>query len=51
MSLLYECISGIIHGGIFQGSVHFNEQDDVAELCAEKLRGMLVTDGDPNCKS
>jgi AP-3 complex subunit delta len=50
MSLLYECISGIIQGGILDGSESHRERDEVAELCVGKLRGMIVVDGDPNCK-
>jgi AP-3 complex subunit delta-1 len=50
MSLLYECISGIIQGGILDGSDGSNESDDVANLCIGKLRGMIVVEGDPNLK-
>ena len=51
MSLLYECIHGIIQGGIFGGAEGFNERDEIAGLCVSKLRGMIVVEGDPNCKS
>ena len=50
MSLLYECISGIIQGGILDGSDTTSEGDDVANLCIGKLRGMIVVEGDPNLK-
>ena len=48
MSLLYECISGIIQGGILDDPQSYEERDDVAELCVSKLRGMIIVDGDPN---
>ena len=51
MSLLYECIHGIIHGGIFEGKEGQREGDGIAELCVGKLRGMIMIDGDPNCRS
>ncbi|KAF2221509.1 adaptin N terminal region-domain-containing protein [Elsinoe ampelina] len=50
MSLLYECINGIIQGGILDGSEGTVEGDEVARLCVSKLRGMLVIEGDPNLK-
>ncbi|KAF9885120.1 AP-3 complex subunit delta [Aspergillus nanangensis] len=50
MSLLYECINGIIQGGILDGDGGLEEQDEIASLCVGKLRGMLVTDSDPNLK-
>jgi AP-3 complex subunit delta-1 len=50
MSLLYECINGIIQGGILDGEENLQERDDVATLCVGKLRGMIVIDSDPNCK-
>ncbi|PNS20499.1 AP-3 complex subunit delta [Sphaceloma murrayae] len=50
MSLLYECINGIIQGGILDGSEGTVEGDEVARLCVGKLRGMLVIEGDPNLK-
>ena len=50
MSLLYECISGIIQGGILEGQDANRERDEVAELCVGKLRGMIAVDGDPNRK-
>ena len=50
MSLLYECINGIIQGGILTGNDGDVEQDEVAKLCIRKLREMIVVDGDPNLK-
>ena len=50
MSLLYECINGIIQGGILDGSEGMAEGEEIARLCVGKLRGMLVVEGDPNCK-
>ncbi|KAJ5157571.1 AP-3 complex subunit delta [Penicillium canariense] len=50
MSLLYECINGIIQGGILDGEDNLQERDDVATLCVGKLRGMIVMDSDPNLK-
>jgi len=50
MSLLYECINGIIQGGILDGSEGTSEGEDIAHLCVSKLRGMLVIEGDPNLK-
>lgn len=50
MSLLYECISGIIQGGILEAVEGTSEGEDVARLCVGKLRGMMVVEGDANCK-
>ncbi|KAJ5946235.1 hypothetical protein N7454_003074, partial [Penicillium verhagenii] len=50
MSLLYECINGIIQGGILDGEDNIEERDEVAGLCIGKLRGMIVMDSDPNLK-
>lgn len=50
MSLLYECISGVIQGGILDGAEGISEGDEIANLCVGKLRGMIVVEGDPNCK-
>ncbi|KAJ5591769.1 uncharacterized protein N7459_002138 [Penicillium hispanicum] len=50
MSLLYECINGIIQGGILDGEDNLQERDEVATLCVGKLRGMIVIDADPNLK-
>ena len=50
MSLLYECINGIIQGGILNGEDTSTEGDEIASLCVNKLRGMIVIEGDPNLK-
>lgn len=50
MSLLYECVSGIIQGGILDGAEVGVNVEEVADLCITKLRGMIVLDGDPNLK-
>jgi AP-3 complex subunit delta-1 len=46
MSLLYECINGIIQGGILGTSD--DGSDEIATLCVSKLRGMIMLEGDPN---
>jgi len=51
MSLLYECINGIVQGGILDGSEGMTEGEEIARLCVGKLRSMLVIEGDPNRKS
>jgi AP-3 complex subunit delta len=50
MSLLYECINGIIQGGIMEAAEGTTEGDEVARLCVGKLRSMLVLEGDPNLR-
>ncbi|KAH7131933.1 adaptin N terminal region-domain-containing protein [Dendryphion nanum] len=50
MSLLYECISGIIQGGILEAVEGTAEGEEVARLCVGKLRGMMVIEGDANLK-
>ncbi|KAL8778321.1 MAG: hypothetical protein Q9213_007467 [Squamulea squamosa] len=50
MSLLYECISGIIQGGILESVDGVREGEEIAALCVSKLRGMVVVEGDPNRK-
>ncbi|KAJ4984654.1 AP-3 complex subunit delta [Stagonosporopsis vannaccii] len=50
MSLLYECISGIIQGGILAAVEGTTEGEEVAKLCVGKLRGMMVIEGDSNLK-
>jgi AP-3 complex subunit delta-1 len=50
MSLLYECISGIIHGGILGSADDTIGGEEIATLCVSKLRGMIMVEGDPNCK-
>ena len=48
MSLLYECINGIIQGGILGGGEDSLGDDEIATLCVSKLRGMIMVEGDPN---
>ena len=48
MSLLYECINGVIQGGLLEGTENSQEGDDIASLCVTKLRSMIIIDGDPN---
>ena len=48
MSLLYECINGVIQGGILEGRDATGEGEEIAALCVSKLRGMVLVDGDPN---
>ncbi|KFA47081.1 hypothetical protein S40293_04608, partial [Stachybotrys chartarum IBT 40293] len=50
MSLLYECINGIIQGGILGNADDSYGTDEIATLCVNKLRGMVMIDGDPNLK-
>ncbi|KAJ5064747.1 AP-3 complex subunit delta [Bipolaris maydis] len=50
MSLLYECISGIIQGGILEAVEGTSEGEEVAKLCVGKLRGMMIIEGDANLK-
>ncbi|KAI1075222.1 Adaptor protein complex AP-3 delta subunit [Whalleya microplaca] len=50
MSLLYECISGIIQGGILGSGDDADGREEIASLCVKKLRGMIMIDGDPNLK-
>ncbi|KAJ4370497.1 AP-3 complex subunit delta [Neocucurbitaria cava] len=50
MSLLYECISGIIQGGILEAVEGTAEGEEVAKLCVGKLRGMMIIEGDSNLK-
>jgi AP-3 complex subunit delta-1 len=50
MSLLYECINGVIQGGILDGAEGNKEGDEIADLCVSKLRGMIAVEGDPNCE-
>ena len=49
MSLLYECINGVIQGGILEGVNNIREGEEIATLCVSKLRGMIMVEGDPNC--
>jgi AP-3 complex subunit delta-1 len=50
MSLLYECINGIIQGGILDSSDDSAGGQEIATLCVSKLRGMIMVEGDPNCE-
>ncbi|KAF2112369.1 armadillo-type protein [Lophiotrema nucula] len=50
MSLLYECINGIIQGGILEAVEGTTEGEEVARLCVGKLRGMMIIEGDANLK-
>ncbi|KAI4135869.1 MAG: hypothetical protein LQ347_000283 [Umbilicaria vellea] len=50
MSLLYECINGIVQGGILEGTGGVREGEEIASLCVDKLRGMIIVEGDPNLK-
>nr|CAD37022.1 conserved hypothetical protein [Neurospora crassa] len=47
MSLLYECINGIIQGGIL-GDSEDDGREEIASLCVSKLRGMITFNGDAN---
>jgi len=51
MSLLYECINGIIQGGILGSADDSIGGEEIATLCVSKLRGMIMVEGDPNCTS
>lgn len=48
MSLLYECIHGVIQGGILNGTEGVYEGDQIATLCVTKLGDMITVEGDPN---
>lgn len=48
MSLLYECINGVIQGGILDGTEGVREGEEIASLCVGKLRGMIMVEDDPN---
>ena len=50
MSLLYECINGIIQGGILGDGEEFSAREEIASLCVSKLRGMISINSDPNRK-
>ncbi|KAF3919371.1 hypothetical protein ABW21_db0205075 [Orbilia brochopaga] len=49
MSLLYECINGLISGGLLTNLAGTTEGEDLAVICVNKLRGFLV-EGDSNLK-
>ncbi|PWW76142.1 Adaptor protein complex AP-3 delta subunit [Tuber magnatum] len=42
MSLLYECINGLISGGLLAGIQETDEGEELASVCVTKLRGFLV---------
>ena len=48
MSLLYECINGVIQGGILESTDGVREGEEIASLCVGKLRSMISVEGDPN---
>lgn len=50
MSLLYECINGIIQGGILRNGDDSADTDEIATICVNKLRGMIMINGDANCE-
>jgi AP-3 complex subunit delta-1 len=50
MSLLYECINGIIQGGILDSGDDSAGGEEIASLCVNKLRGMIMVEGDANCE-
>jgi len=47
MSLLYECINGLISGGLLAAMGDTTEGEELASVCVTKLRGFLV-EGDSN---
>ncbi|KAG0134809.1 AP-3 complex subunit delta [Tuber indicum] len=49
MSLLYECINGLISGGLLAGIQETGEGEELASVCVTKLRGFLVEE-DSNLK-
>ncbi|KAF8416710.1 adaptin N terminal region-domain-containing protein [Tirmania nivea] len=49
MSLLYECINGLISGGLLAAMGDTTEGEELASVCVTKLRGFLV-EGDSNLK-
>ena len=49
MSLLYECIDGLIAGGLLAVMQDTDEGEELASVCVTKLRGFLV-EGDANLK-
>ncbi|KJR84431.1 AP-3 complex subunit delta-1 [Sporothrix schenckii 1099-18] len=50
MSLLYECINGIIQGGILGSDDDSSGREEIASLCVTKLRGMMMIENDTNCE-
>lgn len=51
MSLLYECINGVIQGGILGDSDSAIGTEEIATLCVSKLRSMIMVHNDPNRES
>ncbi|KAI1636904.1 AP-3 complex subunit delta [Biscogniauxia mediterranea] len=49
-SLLYECIHGIIQGGILGSGDDADGREEIALLCVTKLRDMIMVDEDANLK-
>lgn len=47
MSLLYECINGLVSGGLLAGIADTQEGENLAKMCVEKLRAFLE-EGDAN---
>jgi len=50
MSLSYECINGMIQGGLLNNNQGTVEGDEIARLCVTKLGEMLSMKDDPNRK-
>lgn len=50
MSLLYECINGVIQGGILGDSDNATGTQEIATLCVSKLRSMIMVHNDSNCE-
>ncbi|RKF62559.1 AP-3 complex subunit delta-1 [Erysiphe neolycopersici] len=50
MSLQYECINGIIQGGILDINEESSSGEEIATLCVSKLRDMIMVEGDANLK-
>ncbi|EPS42683.1 hypothetical protein H072_3322 [Dactylellina haptotyla CBS 200.50] len=50
MSLLYECINGLISGGLLNHLAGTADGEDLATLCVSKLRGFLLFEDDSNPK-
>ncbi|KAH8757794.1 adaptin N terminal region-domain-containing protein [Hyaloscypha finlandica] len=49
-SLLYECINGIIQGGILDSTDDSIGGEEIATLCVSKLREMIMVEDDANLK-
>ena len=48
MSLLYECINGVIQGGILGDADNTTSTEEIATLCVSKLRSMITVHNDSN---